>query len=257
MQRYVITLILILSFSFTSCSSDDDGASIENNEVVKRLSKIEYYRNGLFFDKVVNYDSENRIESIIVNKYQAGPFYSSISVEYAGNLVSSIIDSTDYPEWTDKQQSFEVTIEDNLILLASEDTNTRIEITHSNGYVNKIIKYSFDYSFIAEKAELQRDSLDNLTSISFNDGSMVNCYSNFDSDKKANSDGVVIDVLYKDYIKVFGLKLTANNPRTTSQSLSGTPGNPRTYVYEYDDEGYIIKTFNPVPNSYTDIFYEE
>lgn len=238
-----------------SCSSDDDSTS-ENNKLLK---KVESFNDDLFYDRTINYNSNNKIESIILNKYSGGgaPYTQVITVEYSGNSVSSINDLINYenPMSLDTNVTYNVSISNNLTVLTSEDV--RIEITHSNGYVDSIIDYDVENSVPIRGSYLTRDSNQNLTTVVFNGGNVVNSYSDFDSDKKVFQYGGVIDVIYTDYIAILDLKTTANNPTTYYQSILGSSGPIRNHTFEYDEEGYITKIIEPNGVFYFNLLYME
>ena len=251
-------MTLIASICLVNCSSDDDGEIATDN--VKLFKKLDRYHGGLFYDKTINYNSDKRIESMVINKYEGGgaPYYNAITVSYSGSTVATItamIHSED-PNSINHEITYAVSFNNNVITLTSDELE--IEIIHSNGYVDSITKYyTDDTSQVLNASYLSRDSNQNLISIVFNGETVVNSYSDHDSDKKPDQDGIIIDVLHRDYFYLLGLKLTANNPRTYSQSILGSPGPDRTHTYEYDDEGYIIKTIAPNSVSYADTFYIE
>jgi hypothetical protein len=236
------------------CSAEDD---LIVDEDIKIFKKVERYQDGLFFDKVIIYDSDNRIESIVANKYMGGaaPFERDVSVAYSGFSVSSITDAYDYedPNDSDTEIAYTVSSNDNAINLTSDDIE--IEIAHSNGFVDAIIT-NYGDSYI-DTAFLSRDLNQNLISVTFNNGAVVNEYSNFDSDKKTDPDGIVVEVIHRDILRILGLKLTENNPSTSSQSILGSPGVVKNYTYEYDQEGYITRTYDENLIFYTDTFYIE
>jgi hypothetical protein len=263
MKKNILIPLLLIGLLTTSCTVEE--AFIlpdENNSTtqdLKRFKKVDRYRGGLFFDKTVYYDATYKIDSIVVNKYLGGgaPYYSAISVVYDGNEVASIKDSIDYesPFVLDSNVTYDVTFENNEITLLSQ--NREITITHANGYVESIIERSLPDGIVQRDSYLTRDSDNNLTSIAFSNGMVVNSYADFDSDKKPNPDGPVIDIMHPDYLKIFGLQLTANNPRSSAQSILGSEPYWRTYAYEYDAEGYVVKIIDPNQVDYTDTYYVE
>jgi uncharacterized protein YcfL len=289
MKKLYLILTLIIAFCIISCTSDneivindsdnevvisdaedevvisdsddddddDDDSEVVISENVKLLKKVERYQNNLFYEKTVNYDADNKIKSFIINKYIGGvaPYHNAITVDYSKESISTINDFLDYedPLFVDKNVLYKVSIENDLITLNSE--NVKIEITHTNGFVDSMIEYSTDNSRIIREAYLTRDSIQNLTSITFSRGH-VDTYSNFDSGKKPDPDGIVIGLMNREYITILGLQLTANNPKTFSQVLnSGTTPVTINYTYEYDEDGYISKTIDH--NFYSDTFYIE
>lgn len=256
MKKLYFIIILIIGFGVLSCSSDDD---VIISESPKLFKKVERYQNGLFFEKTINYDSENKIETIVINKHlgAAAPYTNVITVKYSKNSVSSITEVFNYeePNHIFDDITYNVSFDSNLITLTSDETV--IEITHSNGYADSLFKYYIDNPSVFRKSFLTRDSNQNLISVVFSNGNVVNTYSDFDSGKKPDPDGIVLDVMHRDYLKILGLKLTANNPRISSQSILGSTGINHKYTYEYDDEGYITKTYDQNMIFYTDTFYIE
>lgn len=257
MKKLNFIITLIIGICVLSCSSDDDTITSDN---VKLFKKLERYKNGgLFFEKTVNYDSDNKIETIVINKYlgSQAPYTNVITVHYSKNSVSSITDAFNYenPNHTGEEITYDVYFDSNLITLTSEEIV--IEIKHSNGYADSLIRYNINNSSDFIDSFLTRDSNQNLISIVSDSGNVVNTYSDFDSDKKPDPDGIVVDVMHRDYLNILGLKLTANNPRISSESILGSTGINRNYTYEYDDEGNITRTYDPNMIFYTDTFYIE
>ncbi|SMG07955.1 hypothetical protein SAMN05661096_00101 [Marivirga sericea] len=254
MKRNYFIIVLITCFYLVGCSAEDDLIEKEN---IKIFKKVERYRDGLFFDKVINYDSDNRIESIVANKYMGGaaPFERVVSVAYSESTVSTITDAYDYedPNDTDTEITYNVSSNDNTIDLISDDVE--IEIAHSNGFVDAIIT-NYGGSYI-DTTFLSRDLNQNLIAVTFNNRAVVNRYSNFDTDKKTDPDGIVVEVIHRDILRILGLKLTENNPSTSSQTILEAPSVVKSYTYEYDEEGYITRTYDENLIFYTDTFYIE
>ncbi len=259
MRKIYFTLCLLIGFSISSCSNDDN---VVNNpqadEPAKLLKKEELYKsNGIFYDKTLNYNSDNSIQSIVINKYQASPFVSSLSIAYTNNSISTIREVYTYQNHpiSNTDITYNVSVGAGIITLTADEE--RIEILHSNGYVDLVSEIRITDSAVLRRAVLTRDSNDNLLTIEYSGGNVINSYSDFDSDKKENVSTVIVDVLHRDYITIFGLKVTANNPRTYSQSILGTATPLRTHTYEYDDEGYVTKIIDPNQVNYLNVSYVE
>ncbi len=255
-MKKLYLLFLLLLFSVLSCTTDDT----VNNQTQKLFKKIERYKVGLFFDTTINYNSNNKIQSIIINKYlpAAIGFTRTITVEYSGNSVKSIRDVTNNPNTNNnpvEDITYEASAEDNVFFLTAKDV--RIEIYHRNGYVDLLKKIRLEDSAVFKRSFLTRDSNDNLISYTFSGGNVVNRYSNFDYDKKVDPRGIVIDVAFREFIDIFNLKLTKNNPRTKRQDILSSVGRSQTYTYEYDEEGFITRTYDQNKSNYTDTFYIE
>lgn len=259
MKKIHFILYFLISFSIISCSNDDDVTVDPQAETPSKLLKKEelFRSNGIFYDKTISYNSDNKVQSIVINKYQASPFVSTLSVEYANNSISTIREVYTYESQFifNTDVTYNVSVGSGVITLTSD--YQKIEILHSNGYVDIVSEIRISDAAILRRSVLTRDSNNNLTSIQFSNGNVINSYSDFDSDKKENVSSVIVDVMDRDYITIFGLKVTANNPRTATQSILGTAGPLRTHTYEYDEEGYVTKIIDPNQVNYLDVFYIE
>lgn len=260
MKRWCLALLLISIVSSFNCSPDDEVSNPEDgpsNERIRLIDKVEFYRNGLFFDMTVDYDSENRITKLVTTKYQGLTFLSEITVSYTGNVVSSITDVTQFenPFVRDDSITYNVFFEDNVIRLLSDETG--VDISHTNGYVDSITEYFTENMGVFDGMVLKRNANDDLLETVDVHGSVVNTYRDFDIDKKTDLYGIVIDVMFQDYLLVLGLKLTKNNPTTSAQSILGSPEVRQNFTYEYDSEGYVTRTYEGGAASYLDIVYKE
>lgn len=260
MKKLYFIITLFISFSLLSCSPDDDTTKSDSTKLIKI---IERYRNGsLSYHRTINYNSSNKIETMINNIYRAPfePYKDNITVNYSKNLVSSIThySKNGYNYSTNEEITYNVSFDKNLITLTSDERI--IEIVHSNGYVDSLFLRFYnrnpsDYS----KRLLTRDKNQNLISVAsgFRDRiTIVDTYSDFDSGKKPDPYGVT-NIMHNDYLVILGLKLTANNPRISSQSILGSKEIKQHYTYKYDDEGYITRTYVQNVVGYTDTFYLE
>ncbi len=121
MKKLNILLGILIGFTIIACSSDDDSPS-GNEETIRLYKKSEVYStNNLVFDKTINYNSENKIQSVITNDY--GYKTETITVNYSGNTISSIteIDNFVNPNNTDQNVTYDMTVENNKITLTSGD----------------------------------------------------------------------------------------------------------------------------------------
>jgi len=211
----------------------------------------------LFYITSANYNTDNKIESISTVKYSGPLFTNSMFVEYEENKISRIhkILDRENSDANDQDIIYDVEVSDNTILLTSE--NDGIEISHSNGYIDSIVEFSIDNPSSINGNYYTRDDNQNLISNKFNNGNVVNSYSDYDSNKKTDQRGIVIDFPEPSYLNIFNLKLTANNPRNTSQTLLGNEGPTQYYTYEYDELGFITKTNSSNSTSYQDSFILE
>ncbi len=246
MKKLNLLFTLLLGLTIIACSSDDNSAS-ENEETIRLYKKSEvYYESTIVFDKTVNYNSENNIQSIITNDYT----YSSntITVNYSGSTISSIteINNFENPLDPDQNVTYEITIENNKITMTSGDF--AVEIYHSNGYVDSTKEINTANLIVFAEQIFTRDSNQNLISNTTGDGSAFT-YSDFDADKQIDPFGSVTEYFYSDYFKIFGLKVTHSNPLTATYSQGSVIDTYNDYL-EYDALGYVIRT-TAQPNSTT------
>ncbi|WP_299365423.1 hypothetical protein [Winogradskyella sp.] len=247
MKKLHLLIGFLIGFTILACSSDDS-SSDTNQETNRFYKKSEAYRNSsLVFDKTVNYNSNNKIQSILTNDY--GYNTETITVTYSGNTITSIneIDEFDNPSNADRNVTYDVTIENNKITLESDDYT--IEINHSNGYVNSTREFYPSNPNAFTEQIFTRDSNLNLVSNTTGDGSTFT-YTDFDSDKMIDPFGSVMEYFYSDYFKIFDLKVTNSNPLTATYSQGSITDTYSQYL-EYDELGYVIRTTFE-PNSTTD-----
>lgn len=227
-----------MAFILLACSSDSDSPSV-NEDTIRLYKKSEAYNNSiLVFDKTLNYNSENKIQSIITNHF--GYNTETISVNYSGNTISNIteIDDFENPNDTDQSVTYNVTIENNKITLTSGDFV--VEINHSNGFVNSTREFNVTSPNSFTEQIFTRDSNQNLVTNTTGDGSTFT-YSDFDSDKMVDPNGSVTEYFFADYFRIFELKVTNSNPLTATYSQGSVTDTYNEYL-EYDELGYVIKT---------------
>jgi hypothetical protein len=244
MKKLNLLIGILIGLTILACSSDDDSSENNNQETNRFYKKSEVYSNSnLVFDKTLNYNSDNKIQSIITNDF--GYNTETITVTYSGNTITAIneIDDFENPNNTDQNVTYDVTIENNKITLESD--NFTIEIYHSNGYVDSTRE--FNPSTFTEQIFTRNSNL-NLVSNTTGDGSTFT-YTNFDSDKMVDPFGSVTEYFYSDYFRLFNLKVTNSNPLTATYSQGNTTDTYNEYL-EYDDLGFVIRT-TFVPNSTT------
>lgn len=255
MKKLNLLLGILIGITIIACSSDDDSPS--GNEETNRLyKKSEVYSNSnLVFDKTINYNSENKIQSVITNDY--GYNTETITVNYSGNSISSITEIDDFvnPNNTDQNVTYDITIENNKITLTSG--TFAVEIYHSNGYVNSTREFNTTNPNSFTEQVFTRDSNQNLISNTTGDGSTFT-YTDFDSDKMVDPFGSVTEYFYSEYFKIFDLKVTNSNPLTATYSQGSVTDIYNEYL-EYDELGYVIKTtFEPnSTTNYTEHQYIE
>ena len=265
MKGFYLAAALLLCIGLFSCNRDEGDIPALDEEMMeaplKPLKRFDRYDNGLRYSRVINYDAQNRIESIELTQYHgaAAPRYNKISVDYTDDQISTILDETSrgINQPVNESITYTVFYENNKIRLLSQETG--IDILHANGFIDEVLEYRVENSVVYRHTDLIRDSLQNLTSVSWNGGGVINRYSNFDSGKKPDQDGFVIDIAQRKYFILFGLKVSANNPRTSAQTIGNSTNPESRYTYEYDEEGYIIRTYNGDVNDrwYADTFYKE
>ncbi|WP_353779674.1 hypothetical protein [Winogradskyella sp. 3972H.M.0a.05] len=247
-------ILLSLSVLFISCDSDDDATTVTP---LKLQNKQVRYHNGVFYEIDAIYNTDFKLDSLIINKFQAGPFYNLTTAQYTDGIITSIREQWDYESTsvTDVDITYDVTFDDGLVILTS-DTNI-IEISHTNGFIDSIVQQNVDFPEFGEITTLTRDSENNLLTYEFSNGNVINYFSDFDSGKQVSPGGTIIDVTQNHLITFLDLKVTANNPRTKAQSILGAEPILRTFSYEYDSDGYVTKTIDPGGVFYLDIFYIE
>ena len=232
MNKIKIILGVLTLFFAIECSSNDD---IGNEEITRLYKKSISYGNGYVTStKTINYNSDNKIESITDFSANNKEIFN---VSYSGNKVSTITHIGDPRNLVVNSLTYNVTYISNKITLKYGDHG--IEITHTNGYVDSI-KYFFVNMFLGENI-LTRDSNENLVS-SYGTGERLISYSNFDSNKMNDPFGSVIDsYLPHDYIRILELKVTNSNPSTASYISGGETITYHDYL-TYDELGYVIRT---------------
>lgn len=238
MRKLNVLFGLLIALTTIACSSEDDATS-ENEEPTRLYKKSEvYFESNLVFDKTVNYNSENNIQSIVTNDYAYR--INTISVDYFGSTISSINENDDFVNSMDPNLnvSYDITFENNRITMVSD--NFAVEIYHSNGYVDSTKEFNpADPSVFSEQI-FTRDSNQNLISNTTGDGSTFT-YTDFDADKRVDPFGSVTEYSYSDYFKIFGLKVTKSNPLTATYSQGSVVDTYSQYL-EYDALGYVIRT---------------
>ncbi|WP_139242028.1 hypothetical protein [Aquimarina spongiae] len=259
-----LILVTITTLAIIACSSDDhspieneditsesedttsEDEDTNNENVIKLYKKSEMYRNGvLVFDKVINYNSENKIQSIITTNYEH--FIETITATYSENTITSItkINTFKDPDRPEEHLTFEVIMGDNIITLKSNTFS--VEIKHSDGYVDSTRRPHITHPNITLQ-KFTRDSNQNLLSNTAGDDEISTYYySDFDSDKKVDPLGSVTFFSYADFFRILGLKVTKNNPLTSNYNGSGVISTTHIRL-EYDASGYVTRTFNE-PNT--------
>jgi hypothetical protein len=256
MKKLNLLIGILLGLTIFACSSNDDSSDNNNQETNRFYKKSEVYSNSiLVFDKTVNYNSDNKIQSIITNDY--GYSTETITATYSGNEITTINENDDFvnPNNTDRNVTYDVTIEDNKITLESDNLN--VEIYYTNGYVNSTREFNPSNPNAFTEQVFTRDSNLNLVSNTTGDGSTFT-YTDFDSDKMVDPFGSVTEYFYSDYFRLFDLKVTNSNPLTATYNQGNTTDTYNEYL-EYDELGYVIRTtFEPnSTTNYTEHQYIE
>lgn len=256
MKKLNLLIVILIGLTILACSSDDDSSDNNNQETNRFYKKSEVYNNNnLIFDKTVNYNSNNRIQSMITNDF--GYSTETITATYSGNTITSIneIDDFDNPNNTDRNVTYDVTNESNKITL--ESNNFTVEIYYSNGYVNSTREFNPSNPNAFTEQTFTRGSNMNLISNTTGDGSTFT-YTDFDSDKMVDPFGSVTEYFYADYFRLFDLKVTNSNPLTAIYTQGSVTDTYSKYL-EYDELGYVIRTtFEPNSTSnYTEHQYIE
>jgi hypothetical protein len=244
MNRQILLFRILLIFLITACSSEDNSSN-ENIKINKLFKKSESYslNADLISDITVNYNSENKIKSIIKNNFYDNT-NKSISVNYSQNIVTSIIEINSSQNFLFSETiTYNVTIENNKISLIDSDELTGIEIYYENGYVNSMNRLQVPTLGVFSEETFTRDSNQNLVSSTQQNGTINFVYSNFDSEKMTNPLNTLFTDLDPLYINIFDLKLTNSNPL----SMSGYYDNENDIFplyngsFEYDEYNYVIK----------------
>lgn len=247
MKKTRLILLLLSIFSIVNCASDDDVRMKD----AKLYKKSETFINGnLVLEKTVNYNSENKILSI--SSIKSSNDSDIYDVNYTDSNISSITNSKTINDET-VSITYTVTRDDKKIILAN-DNFTGLEIYHSNNYVDSINVHNPSSTSYQRPIHIYtRDANQNLIANTFN-GSTIT-YSNFDFEKQIDPLNSVIRTRFSDYIRIFNLMITSNNPKVISFS-SGT-SNSRNL--EYDNLGYVIRTVSVQSgtNDYSEHQYEE
>jgi len=256
MKKLNLLIGILIGLTILACSSDNDSSDNINQETNRFYKKSEIYHNSnLVFDKTLNYNSNNRIQSIITNDF--GYSIETITATYSDNTITTINEIDDFvnPSNTDRNVTYDVTTENDKITLESD--NFTVEIYYSNGYVNSTREFNPSNPNAITEQTFTRDSNLNLISNTTGDGSTFT-YADFDTNKMVDPFGSVTEYFYADYFKIFDLKVTNSNPLTAIYSQGNTTDAYSEYL-EYDNLGYVVRTtFEPnSTTNYTEHQYIE
>jgi hypothetical protein len=162
MKTLKTTLLITFSlFLLVGCNNDDDDSAEETPITNKLYKKSESYTGGILTsDKTVNYTSENKILSITTNHFGFSKLTITVDNESVTRLTEVLeLDNSNI----DRYNYFDVTRENNKIILVADDT--RLEFTRSNGYVDSAKQIDISTSTIFYEEIFTRDSDQNLISL--------------------------------------------------------------------------------------------
>ncbi len=249
MKKQNLLLTILIAIFIISCSSDDGQPNEEegpNNEV-KLYKKTNSFRDGtLISSKEVFYNSDNKIESVTLNEINY--LNRTFTVNYANGNVSGIIRATDVidPNGTDETINYNnISITNNSIILVSDASDRTLEIEFSNSFVNATKYYQTSMPNNVFTQSFTRNSDNQL--ISNYTGGDVFEYSNFDSNKKLDPSGSVMEYEHNTFFRIFGLRVSKDNPLTATYNFSG--GGTYSNFLEYDNQGFVTKVSYDASNS--------
>jgi hypothetical protein len=251
MKKLNSLLILLITFLIFSCSSDisQPNGEEQTNKNSKLYKRTKVYKNGTLTElQEVFYNNSSNIESITLNLtgYQDLTF----TVSYSVTNITGISSATDIvnPNGTDEIINYNnIVIGNNSIVLISDDNKNKLEIYHTGNYVDstKLTVIQTPYSPYVLEQTFFRNSNNQL--ISNKTGGDIFEYSNFDSDKKLDPYGSVMEYDHGTFFMIFGLKVSKDNPLTAAYKFSG--GGTYSNFLEYDQQGYVKKVSYNVANS--------
>ena len=128
--------------------------------------------------------------------------------------------------------------------MISDNSDSTLEIYHSNGFVNSTRSFPTSTQNNIFEQTFTRNSSNQL--ITNTSGNLTLSYSNFDDNKKLDPSGSGMAFEHNTFFQILNLKVTENNPLTTS-----VQGQTYNRFLEYDSEGYVIKNSSEL-NSATD-----
>lgn len=241
MKKQNLILTILITIFIISCSSDDSQPNEEKktNTELKLYKKTNGYDDGILTSsQEVFYNTDNKIESVTLNELDY--LNRTFTVNYTNNNVSGITRATNviHPNGTDETINYNnITITNNNIILVSDASDKTLEIEFSNGYVNSTKFYTTSMPNNVFTQSFTRNSDNQL--ISNNTGGDIFEYSNFDSNKKLDPYGSVMEYEHNTFFMIFDLRVSKNNPLTAKYDFSG--GGTYSNFLEYDEQGYVTK----------------
>lgn len=252
LQIYIILLATLLAVN--SCSENDE-VDVENPPEYEKLYKKSKRESdgNLVFEQEVFYNSDNKIDSI--TRDNIGFLKDIFKVTYRENNISNIDHFQNFTTdpLTDRIYKYDVIINSNSFVL--ESSGRRLEIFHTNGYIN-YTRASLPNTENVYEQFFIRNEVDQLISNSWRQGpgnEETYYYSNFDSGKKPGPLNSVIFIRYEDGIiyHILGLKLSKDNPLTLKLPMDDF----YNMTLNYDEEGYVVQGFfNHFPSA---VYYHE
>jgi hypothetical protein len=241
MKKQNLLLTILIAFFLMACSSDDSQPNEEEptNTDLKLYKKTNSFNDGVLTStQEVFYDNDNKIES--VNSNEIDYLNRTFTVSYSNGNVSGIIRATDIvnPNGTDETINYNnITTTNNSIILVSDNSDKTLEIEFTDGYVNSTKFYPTSTPNNVFMQTFTRNSDNQL--ISNNTGGDSFEYSNFDSNKKLDPFGSVMEYEHNTFFMIFSLRVSKDNPLTATYNFSG--GGTYSNFLEYDEQGYVTK----------------
>ncbi|WP_417885326.1 hypothetical protein [Zunongwangia sp.] len=252
MRNYKL-LFLFLTILIVSCSSDNDNLSTKKNVDKLYKKSIEFTEDTITGITEYFYNEDAKIDSISIE--YIGELKECYKVSYSDKRIINITVSTNYKDskWNEFINYNHISFSKNLITLESEKFNEIIEIYHTEKYIDSTKQYNSEYPENVSDQVFTRNSKNQL--ISSTDGRYRFEYSNFDSNKKLDPYGGVIEYELGHILDIFGLIVTKDNPLTGYYDFNETGTYPA--YFEYDEQGYVVKVFYDETNSNKDYVIHE
>ena len=237
------TLVLISLITF-SCSTDSSSEKLDsNNEKLYKKTTIKNLEGEIWYEKEIFYNNQNQITLIEINDTSYD--YWTIEAEYQNGEVTTITDKLTYIDSPNETitKKFEVTKTEDYYKLTTE--NYFLQINYTNEFVDSTTISYFENPATEPGQIFYRDEENNL--VKNTGGSQLTfTYSNFDSGKKLDPFGAVMEYNYGNYFKILNLKVTQNNPLTSRVN----DGDPNTIYLKYNENGLVLGRFAGPDSNY-------
>ena len=185
-----LSLVLIVN----SCIGDND---IDNTPKLGLLKKVEEIGNGNVFSSTeLSYDEDQRL--IILKQFQDNHAILTYDISYINEEVNSITETYhtfDQPNETVNVVNYDVTYQNNEIILTEQNSVNKMVFEVTDGYVDSFKLYWGDNNEYINESVFKRDTNNNIDSIfnyvtdQFNTHLLIwnYTYSDFDANAKLNS----------------------------------------------------------------------